>query len=91
MASDLVNVKLRINNSIYTFKMSTGCLTEVLIQGLSSTTIQTMLRGTPESFITGTFSNAVEVLSAINQSNTSQEHNPQEGAMDFEVNVNNMI
>ena len=87
MASDMVNVKIRINNSIYTVKMSAGCLTEVLIQGLSSPMVQTILRGTPESIIAGTFSNAVEVLSAINQSDTSQSNQPAEGAMEFEVNI----
>ena len=87
MSSDEVNVKLRINNSIYTVKMSAGCLTEVLIQGLTSPTVQTILRGTPESLITGSFSNAVEVLSAINQSDTSTTDKQQEGAMEFEIHI----
>ena len=87
MSSDVVNIKLRINNSIYTVKMSAGCLTEVLIQGLTSPTVQTILRGTPESLITGSFSNAVEVLSAINQSDTSTTTKEQEGSMDFEVHI----
>ena len=49
--------------------------------------MQTVRRSTPESVVTDQFANAVEVLSAVNQSDIS-EQNKEEEVMEIEVRLN---
>ena len=85
MASDVLRVKLRIHNNIYTVRMAPAALTDVLMKGLESATVKTIRRSTPESLVTGQFANAVEVLSAINQSDVSDQN--KEEVMELEVRL----
>ena len=87
MSSEVLRVKLRIKNNIYTVKMGASALTDVLLKGLDSLTVQTVMRSTPESLVTGQFACPVEVLSAVNQSDTST----QENMMEIEVRLPNGI
>ena len=85
MASDVLRVKLRIQNNIYNVMMSPSSLTDVLLKGLNSSTVKTVMRGAHEGVVTGQFANPVEVLSAINQSDISTGKD--EEVMEFEVSI----
>ena len=85
MASDVLRVKLCIQNNIYNIMMSPFSLTYVLLKGLHSSTVKTVMRGRAESVVTGQFVNPVEVLSAINQSDISTAK--EEETMEFEVSI----
>ena len=85
MASDVLRVKLRIQNNIYNIMMSPPSLTDVLLKGLNSSTVKTVMTGRAESVVTGQFANPVEVLSAINQSDISSPKD--EEVMEFEVSI----
>ena len=85
MSSEVVNVKLRIHNNIHKVKMSPAGVTDVLIEGLNSTIVKTIMKSRAESVVTGQFTNPVEILSAVNQSDVSNI-NQQEEVMEIEVN-----
>ena len=85
MSSDVVNVKLRIHNNIHKVKMSPAGVTDVLIEGLNSTNVKTIMKSRAESVVTGQFTNPVEILSAVNQSDVLNI-NQQEEVMEIEVN-----
>ena len=83
MSSDVVRVKLRIHNNLYNVKMSPSSVTDVLKQGLNSTTVQSIMKSTPESMVTGQFAKPVEILSAVNMSEINIDQ--QEEKMEIEV------
>ena len=87
MSSKVVNVKLRINNNIHNIKMAPSGVTDVLLKGLGSTIVKTIMHSRADSVVTGQFVNAVEILSAVNQSDVSKhtDANQQEEIMEFEV------
>ena len=89
MSSDVLRVKLRVNNNIYSVKMSPAGVTDVLMQGIDSTTVKAIVRGRPESIVTGQFANQVEVLSAVNQSDISKAQENSEERMEIEVSYFN--
>ena len=65
--------------------MSPAGVTDVLMQGMESTTVKAILRGRPESIVTGQFANQVEVLSAVNQSDITNAQENSEERMEIEV------
>ena len=85
MTSEVVNVKLCIHNNIHNVKMSPSGVTEVLVKGLNSTMVKTIMQSRPDSVVTGQFANPVELLSVINQSDVSSNAAQQEEVMEFEV------
>ena len=87
MSSDVVNVKLRINNNIHNIKMSPSGLTDVIIKGLNSMIVKTIMKSRPDSVVTGQFETPVEILYAINQSDVSKNAEQQEEIMEIEVRV----
>ena len=52
MSSEVVNVKLRIHNNIHKVKMSPAGVTDVLIEGLNSTIVKTIMKSRAESVVT---------------------------------------
>ena len=85
MSSEVVNVKLRIHNNIHKVKMSPAGVTDVLIEGLNSTIVKTIMKSRAESVVTVQFTNPVEILSAVNQSDVLNI-NQLEEVMEIEVN-----
>ena len=86
MSSDIVSVKLRVHNKIYTVKLSPSGVTDVLLKGINSTIGQIITRGKADSVVAGNYANAVEILSVINQSNLGQDRlTPNEEVMEIEV------
>ena len=85
MPSEVVNVKLRIHNNIHKVKMSPAGVTDVLIEGLNSTIVKTIMKSRAESVVTVQFTNPVEILLAVNQSDVSNI-NQLEEVMEIEVN-----
>ena len=86
MSSEVVNVKLRIHNNIHKVKISPAGVTDVLLEGLNSTIVKTIMKSRADSVVTGQFPNPVEILSAVNQSDVSNSNvNQQEQVMEFEV------
>ena len=85
MTSEVVNVKLHIHNNVHNVKMSPSGVTEVLVKGLNSTIVKTIMQSRPDSVVTGQFVNPVELLSVINQSDVSSNAPQQEEVMEFEV------
>ena len=73
MSSDVVSVKLRVHNKIYTVKLSPSGVTDVLLKGIQSTIVQTITRGKADSVVTGNYANPVEILSVINQSDIGKD------------------
>ena len=73
MSSDVVSVKLRVHNKIYTIKLSQSSVTDVLLKGINSTIVQNITRGKADSVVTGNYANPVEILSVINQSDLGNE------------------
>ena len=72
MSTDILRVKLCINN-IYCVKISPSCVTDILMKRMESTSVKAVMRGLPESVVTGQFANAVEILSAVNLTDMNQE------------------
>ena len=85
MSSEVVNVKLRIHNNIHKVKMSPAGVTDVLIEGLNSTIVKTIMKSRAESVVTVQFTNPVEILSVVNQSDVLNI-NQLEEVMEIEVN-----
>ena len=87
MSSEVVNVKIRINNNIHKVKMSPSGVTDVLLKGLNSTIVKTIMQSRADSVVTGHFPTPVEILSAVNQSNVSMNNATKqiEEVMEFEV------
>ena len=85
MASDVLRVKLRIPNNIYTVSMAPSALTDVLLKGMESVTVKAISRSNAESVVTGKYADEVEVISAINQSDVSANNQQQEETMEIEV------
>ena len=86
MSSDVVSVKLRVQNSIYSVKLSPSGVTDVLLKGINSTIVQTITRGKPDSLVTGNYANPVEILAAVNQSDLGTEQaTAYEDLMEIEV------
>ena len=73
MSSDIMRVKLHVKNNIYSVKIAPSGVTDILMKGLESNTVKAIMRGRPESVVTGQFVNAVEVLSAVNLTEMVQE------------------
>ena len=90
MSSDVVSVKLRVHNNIYLVKLSPSGVTDVLLKGINSTIVQTITRGKADSVVTGNYTNPVEILSAINQSDLGQEQVATNEEM-MEIEVNNAL
>ena len=87
MSLDVVSVKLRVHNKIYTVKLSPSGVTDVLLKGINSTIVQTITRGKADSVVTGNYANPVEILSVINQSDLgNEEATVPEEVMEIEVN-----
>ena len=87
MSADVLRVKLRINNNIYSVKISPSCVTDILMKGMESTTVKAIMRGRPESVVTGQFANAVEILSAVNLADINQGKELQNNEQIMEVEV----
>ena len=85
MSSEVLKVRLRIHNNIHSVKMSPSSVTDVLINGLESKIVKTVMKGRPESVVTGQYENAVEILSAINQSAVTTKTPQSEEVMEIEV------
>ena len=83
MSSEVVSVKVRIHNKIYSVKLSPSGVTDVLLNGVDSNIVKTIIRGRADSVVTGTYANPVEILSAINQSEVGAA--AQEEVMEIEV------
>ena len=86
MTSEVVNVKLRIHNNIHKVKMSPSGVTDVLLKGLESTIVKTIMKSRADSVVTGQFPSPVEIISAVNQSNVCNNNVTQgEEIMEIEV------
>ena len=87
MSSDIMRVKLRVKNNIYSVKISPSGVTDILVKGLEPNTVKAIMRGRPESVVTGQFANAVEVLSAVNLTELMQEKDKQNDDHVMEIEV----
>ena len=89
MSSDIMRVKLHVKNNIYSVKIAPSGVTDILMKGLESNTVKAIMRGRPESVVTGQFANAIEVLSAVNLTEMVQEKEKKNDDHVMEIEVCN--
>ena len=88
MSSDIMRVKFRVKN-FYSVKIAPSGVTDILMKGLESNTVKAIMRGRPESVVTGQFANAIEVLSAVNLTEMVQEKEKKNDDHVMEIEVCN--